>query len=221
MNEFEYEVMQKKRLARNARHKKNGSRSRFVSLPSDNEKPKKEDVKVYKIGKPISWEEFKSYPNDIQKEYLRWVAEELNATTGMLSELWGIRPGSMWAYFKPRNLNGILPLGCKEKYKKRFKKWLKGDKNESATKTVEPPKEEPPKIEKVVEEPVFFDVISSCDMQLKGKAIEIGQTIYKLFRDQVISVTVKFGEEKEMVAPQAPVRFSTDSFVADDFGEDE
>jgi hypothetical protein len=199
MNEFDYEVMQKKKLARSARHKKNGSRSRYVSLPSDYEKPKKEDVKVYKIGKPISWEEFKSYPHDVQVQYLEWIKDNLGVTTASCAEMWGIRKGTVSSQFGATRMNlaGILPRSCSKYAETKFKKWLKGDEKESATTEV---KEEPPKETPVVEEPVFFNVISSCDMQLKGKAIEIGQTIYKLFRDQEISVTVKLGEEPQVMA---------------------
>lgn len=195
MNEFDYEVMQKKRIAYSARHKKNGSRSKYVSLPSDNKKMKKEDVKVYKIGEPVSWNEFRSYPHDVQVQYLEWIRDNFGVTTAALSEMFGIQKGTISSKFGAAfmNLGGILPRSCSKYAEKKFKKWLKGDEEE---KTVEPEqKEEQP--QKNVEEPTFFDVISSCDMTLKGSALKVGQTIYKLFRDQEIIVTVQLGKENE------------------------
>ena len=39
MNDFDYDALQKKRIAAGARHMKRGSRSKRCSLPSDNLTP--------------------------------------------------------------------------------------------------------------------------------------------------------------------------------------
>ena len=58
-----------------------------------------------------------------------------------------------------------------------------------------PVPEEPKK--KVVEQPIFFNSIVGCEMNLEGKASEISQTLFSLFRDQKIAVSVVFVGAKE------------------------
>lgn len=76
MNDFDYEVMQKKRAAYGARHKKNGSKSKACGLPSDHLTPAQlrklsGEVKTYNLDAPMSWAGFKVMPVDLQQEYLR------------------------------------------------------------------------------------------------------------------------------------------------------
>ena len=75
MNDFDYEVMQRKRLARQAFHRKSGSKSKKCPMSTDHMTRKQwlercgESV-TYQLGKPMPWEEFKKMPVQIQKEYL-------------------------------------------------------------------------------------------------------------------------------------------------------
>lgn len=92
MNDFNYDCMQKKRIARGAfahiSRKRGG-----CSLPSDTltEKQRKEkngEVKSYNITRPMPWREFKPMPEDLKREFFRnmqsfggtakWLAEEMN-----------------------------------------------------------------------------------------------------------------------------------------------
>lgn len=93
MNDFDYDCMQKKRVARGAFahiNRKCGG----CSLPSDTltEKQRKEkngEVKSYNITRPMPWHEFKAMPEDLKREFFRnmqsfggtakWLAEEMNA----------------------------------------------------------------------------------------------------------------------------------------------
>lgn len=193
MNDFDFDVKEKKKIARSA--SKRVGRTRKVTLPSDSlsiaEIKKLEgEVKVYKIGQPITLEELRSYPREMQIKYLEWIRDNLGATTGMLSEMFGISANYSCTALRRMNLIGILPKGNSESNHKKFKKWLK-----SFNEPVKKEKTEEPKPQREVVEPMFFDVISSCDMTLKGSAVKVGQMIFKLFHDQNIVVTVKFGEE--------------------------
>ena len=72
MNDFDYDVLQKKRTAAGARHMKRGSRSKRCSLPSDNLTPaqlkrRNGPVSTYKLDAPMRWDDFKAMPVD-----LRW-----------------------------------------------------------------------------------------------------------------------------------------------------
>lgn len=75
MHDFDYDVMQKKRIAASARHRVCGSKSRYCGLPSDHLTPaqiKKRSgpVMSYAMNRPMSWENFKDMPHDLQQSYL-------------------------------------------------------------------------------------------------------------------------------------------------------
>ena len=72
MNAFDSEVRERKRLVSSARHKKNGSKSKRCSLPSDHLterqwKARCGEIMEYKLSSPVPWAEFKRYPRDIQE----------------------------------------------------------------------------------------------------------------------------------------------------------
>lgn len=94
MNDFDYDCMQKKRVARGAFAHINRKRS-GCSLPSDalTEKQRKEkngQVKSYNITRPMPWHEFKAMPDDLRREFFRnmqscggtakWLAEEMGVS---------------------------------------------------------------------------------------------------------------------------------------------
>ena len=92
MNDFDYDCMQKKRVARGAFAHINRKRG-GCALPSDalTEKQRKEkngEVKSYNIARPMPWREFKPMPENLKREFFRnmqsfggtakWLAEEMN-----------------------------------------------------------------------------------------------------------------------------------------------
>ena len=195
MNDFDYDVLQKKRVASSARARVNGSRSRYVSLPSDNltaaEKRKMNgEVVVYKLSEPISWVEFKSYPHDIQVKYLEFLRDEFGASNAWFKRVMGIGDGTLYPYFTDHKLKGILLKYPETSNRDKFEAWLKSN--------GVPPTEEPkPKKEKVVTPPpMFYNVISSCEMNLSGKASEISQMLYNIFQNQRIIVQVVLDAEQ-------------------------
>lgn len=75
MNDFDYDVMQKKRIAHSARHMKRGSKSRKCALPSDHMtaaewKRRNGTVNTYNMNLPMSWGSFKLMPPDLQQNYI-------------------------------------------------------------------------------------------------------------------------------------------------------
>lgn len=92
MDDFNYDCMQKKRVASGARHMKRGSKSKKCYLPSDMLTPaqiKKKNGKVIKMDmtKPTSFNDFKTWPTDIQKEYLMRYVNEFGCTITDLAAL--------------------------------------------------------------------------------------------------------------------------------------
>ena len=97
MNDFDYDVLQKKRTAAGARHMKRGSRSKCCSLPSDNLTPaqlkrRNGPVSTYKLDEPMKWDDFKAMPVDLQKQYLTNLVETYGATNEMLGDMFYVHP---------------------------------------------------------------------------------------------------------------------------------
>lgn len=133
MNDFDYDAMQKKRIARGYHNKVRPKRG--CTLPSDYLTKKERDkmngeVHTYSLQQPMSWEQFKVLPNDLKKEYLDYLKKEFNATKAMVSEMfgksptclcnalqsWGIKGGHGGAIQRPDALE-----------KKAFKEWWSGE----------------------------------------------------------------------------------------------
>ena len=105
MNDFDYDALQKKRIAAGARHMKRGSRSKRCSLPSDNLTPaqlkrRNGPVSTYKLDAPMGWDDFKVMPADLQKKYLTNLVETYGATNEMLGDMFYVHPTHVGAIKK-------------------------------------------------------------------------------------------------------------------------
>ena len=105
MNDFDYDALQKKRIAAGARHMRRGSRSKRCSLPSDNLTPaqlkrRNGPVSTYKLDEPMRWDDFKAMPVDLQKKYLTNLVETYGATNEMLGDMFYVHPTHVGAIKK-------------------------------------------------------------------------------------------------------------------------
>ena len=105
MNDFDYDALQKKRIAAGARHMRRGSRSKRCSLPSDNLTPaqlkrRNGPVSTYKLDAPMRWDDFKAMPVDLQKQYLTNLVETYGATNEMLGDMFYVHPTHVGAVKK-------------------------------------------------------------------------------------------------------------------------
>lgn len=98
MNDFDYDCMQKKRVARGAFAHVGRKRGK-CRLPSDfltpaQRKEKNGEVKSYNITRPMPWPEFKTLPEDLKREFFRnmqsfgstasWLADEMGAASATI-----------------------------------------------------------------------------------------------------------------------------------------
>lgn len=95
MHDFDYDVLQKKRIARNAQYKRNGSKSRKCPMSTDYMTPKQwrercGEIVTYKLSEPMDWITFLGAPADIQKEYLTKTIERFGATATDLAKMFKI-----------------------------------------------------------------------------------------------------------------------------------
>jgi DNA uptake protein ComE-like DNA-binding protein len=206
---FVEDLRYKKGLARSSRYRICGSKSKHCSLPSDSltaaqRRKLNGEVMEYKIGQRITWEEFKTYPPEMQKKYLQYFADNHGASTGMICALFNRSQPVVSSYFKDRGLGGILNRQPKKEAMERFNDWLSGTDEQPVVAEVPPVPIEvkPVVVEKVVkpEQPYFVHTLLSGNMELSGTATEIFQTLFGIFRDAQLSLSVNF-----QVIPPAPV----------------
>lgn len=95
MNDFDYENLQKKRVAAGAARMKRGSKSKKCTLLSDYLTPaqlkaKNGEVKVMNMNQPVLWADFKEWPEDLQKEYLNTRMKDFDCTMAGLAEIFDV-----------------------------------------------------------------------------------------------------------------------------------
>lgn len=121
MSAFTQDVVQRKDLARQSRHRKNGSKSKKCSLPSDKitQKQWKDrcgELMVYKLGEPMSWERFKAMPLTHQTEYIVGLQEKYGATCRVLSDMFDITPSTLHKHVKNNGLDVNFRRGTNMTY---------------------------------------------------------------------------------------------------------
>ena len=95
MTDFDFDVKQKKSIARGAYARKGGSKSKKCSLPSDlltdaQKRKLNGPCDSVKLDKPMKWEQFKSLPLSLAKEYIASLRETYNPSQKMLADMFGV-----------------------------------------------------------------------------------------------------------------------------------
>lgn len=116
MNAFDSEVRERKRLVSSARHKKNGSKSKRCSLPSDHLterqwKARCGEIMEYKLSSPVPWAEFKRYPRDIQEMYIQNMVEKYHVTASDLGRLFGCHYATISRFCQKQGLHVPFSVG--------------------------------------------------------------------------------------------------------------
>ena len=118
MNEFDYEVKQRRNLANQAKYRKRGSKSKKCSLPSDGMshkqwKERNGEIVSYNLNKPMGWEQFKQLPKEVQQEYIKRLQDKYDAAISQISStMFGLRNTSLANYLRK---NGIPYAGDKRR----------------------------------------------------------------------------------------------------------
>lgn len=153
MNDFDYDVMQKKRIAHNAARMKRGRKSKKCTLPSDNLtaaqwKRRNGPVNTYSLNLPMDWGTFKSLPVDIQQSYIDILQSRFNVTAATIgNDLFGKTPAALRAHMDKNGIKYAQMKGRNMPPDEReiWERWLTTEKCESAQESVvEPEIEEEP-----------------------------------------------------------------------------
>lgn len=93
MNDFDFDCLQKKRIAKSSKNHINARRGK-CKLPHEYLTRKELDalngeVKTYNLGSPMDRKTFLLLPYDLQREYLLRLQKEFRANDGMISSMMG------------------------------------------------------------------------------------------------------------------------------------
>ena len=128
MNDFDYDVKEKKRIAQGARYKKRPKKG--CTLPSDYLTPAKlkkmnGEIMQIRMNAPMGWDEFNRIPEDLQIQYLKIMRERYLATDTMIGMMFG-RSSETVRQLRMR-LNVVEDCGFRklssEQKKKNMAKW--------------------------------------------------------------------------------------------------
>ena len=144
MNDFDFDVMTKKRIARGAAARKCGSKSRRCTLPSDyltdaQKKARNGKLSTYNLSKPMTYEQFKLMPRDLQREYLLKLRNDMHASTRVIAQMFGCSYETVRVVIRNLGIN----TGGKKIYMNldqlmRWNNWLSGDAANTPVAVTEP-----------------------------------------------------------------------------------
>lgn len=146
MNDFDFDSMQKKRIARGAAHRKRGSKSTRCALPSDNMTPaqwkrRNGTVNTYKLNAPMAWSTFKRMPKDLQTDYILNMRERYGANDQMLADMFEVHFSSVCNKRKKLGITEVMPRVSPQLKEERDAKWkafCEGQLEEPEVETAEP-----------------------------------------------------------------------------------
>ena len=197
MHDFDFDIMEKKRIARGARARKCGSKSRKCTLPSDyltaaQKKGLNGKVITYSLSGPMTYSKFRVMPDDLQKEYLLKLRNEMGASLTAIGKMMQCSPETVRQALIRHGLSTKLSRMSFE-CNLRWNTWLKGeqlnnDRAEAEAPAPAPseapvsedkpaPSEAPVSEDKPVPTPYIPCALNSCDMQLRGTKDEILATL--------------------------------------------
>ena len=144
MNDFDFDVMTKKRIARGAAARKCGSKSRRCTLPSDyltdaQKKARNGKLSTYNLSKPMTYEQFKLMPRDLQREYLLKLRNDMHASARVIAQMFGCSYETVRVVIRDLGIN----TGGKKIYMNldqlmRWNNWLSGDAANTPVAVTEP-----------------------------------------------------------------------------------
>lgn len=134
---FQQTSRERKRIGAGAYARKKGSKTRKCTLPSDNLtagqiKKRNGEIMEYKLNKPMKWKEFRSMPEDLQKEYIQKLASEKKAKAKDVAEMLGIHKNYLSDYTRTL-FQGETPFAGKHQVNQsqEWRDFIEGNKTTS------------------------------------------------------------------------------------------
>lgn len=115
---FYSDIRDKKSAGRGGFHKRSGSKSTYVSLPSDHLTERgwrkmNGEVKSYNMNTGMSWEAFKELPVDLKVQYIKNLVARFNATKQEITDVFGISLPTFRRATAGCDFTGVFSVGRK------------------------------------------------------------------------------------------------------------
>ena len=116
MNDFEFDCLQKKRLAQQAKYRKRGSKSKKCPMSTDHMTKKQwiercGKIVTIKMDSPVSWASFKELSKQTQEGYLKNLMEKYHINASSLAEMFHITPITVRRHIATQGLAVSFPVG--------------------------------------------------------------------------------------------------------------
>lgn len=116
MNDFEFDCLQKKRLAQQAKYRKCGSRSKKCPMSTDHMANKQwiercGKIVSIKMDSPISWASFKELSKQTQEDYIKRLMEKYKVNATSLAEMFHVKPLTVRRHIISQGLDISFPVG--------------------------------------------------------------------------------------------------------------
>lgn len=203
---LKYDAAEKKKTARAIRNT-NRTGKGPVHFPSDYMTKKERDamngdVATYNLRRPMKWKEFKSMPEDLQREYLRYIDEAFCPSNSTLGEMLGVSNATVITARKALSVNN--PHGGRKNHGWNPAVWCEWIKPRKSPQ--EPPEEvqEAPHENMLTPLPEDTFSVSSGEITLIASPAELAQVLTVLGGAERRNFCVKFW--KNETAPVARSR---------------
>ena len=149
MNDFEFDCLQKKRLAQQAKYRKRGSKSKKCPMSTDHMTKKQwiercGKIVTIKMDSPVSWASFKELSKQTQEEYLKNLMEKYHINASSLAEMFHITPITVRRHIATQGLAVSFPVGhsMNAEDRRAWEPFLSGDAVEQSENEVSAENEE-------------------------------------------------------------------------------
>lgn len=202
MTEFDYDVRDRKRVASMAKYKKNGSKSKKCSLPSDGmtKKQWKErcgELMSFNIKKPMSWEQFKSMSHDLQKEYVTTLTTTYKVGLPKVADMLGCCEASLRNYLKKHIPDFVSGSSKGRLSKENMEAWAEFLKTGGIVQpATEPEESTEPQVEVVAE--------ATTEVSVAVQEIDVPAEVVEPIQGKttVVEQEVTRAEEKPVIKPK-------------------
>jgi hypothetical protein len=134
-NPFYDDVKSRKSEASGARHRVGGSKSKKCSLPSDHltdaqKRKLNGPVRAYNVKTPMSWDEFKSMPTDLQQAHVAFLQDAFGVSGNDIAiSYFGVTGAALRLHAKNHGLDLISRQGrgTETGNLERFVSWFSGE----------------------------------------------------------------------------------------------
>lgn len=128
MNDFDWDALQKKRVAQGAMHKKNGSKSKKCTMPSDYLSKKEREalngpVTEINLNQPMDWRSFKGLSDSLKVEYIKHLQEIYRPTCLMWGRMFGVTNHTVNVELRRLGINDPQRRCSKSEDRERWAVW--------------------------------------------------------------------------------------------------